>query len=226
MQRSIRKIKTVFLLSSIAMFTMSCVVLFCGWNVYRLGAQDTSKRKAAPSIRLDAEPSHPSKSDTIDLAIWNRRLSSFPTSNPMPIEESSVEVEPVEIQEPIIREPMDIAETFEIRLVGTVIEAGRSMAIAIDGQGKLDFRNEGEMLQLEPAGIQITKVSADAIRVTYQGVESNWQIGQPLTITQTNILDQKPIDMEEHVQPIQKKRKMTVEEELEMMNGNSPSTSF
>lgn len=112
------------------------------------------------------------------LDIWGRSLqhgfraeASTTVASPKP--------QIVEAVVPVIPPPPVISD-LGLRLVGTVLEEGRSMAIAIDGSGTLDFRGEGDLLRLQPDGVRIDKVSKESVLVSYQGKSSTWQKGQTL----------------------------------------------
>ncbi len=166
-------------------------------------------------------------------------------------------VEPVA---PIIPPPPAISD-LGLRLVGTVLEEGRSMAIAIDGSGTLDFRGEGDLLRLQPDGIRIDKVSKGSVLVSYQGKSSTWQMGQSLQFqtaappgvqeptplattitTEDSSLDQPKLEIMAGAQdqptqlPDQPPSaitpnnealpKMSVEDELDMLNSPKPLDPF
>lgn len=64
----------------------------------------------------------------------------------------------------------------DVRLVGTIIDADRSVAIVSDSSGKLDVKSRGETLELSPAGITIDAIDSQAVTLTYQGRQSTIQL--------------------------------------------------
>jgi len=117
-----------------------------------------------------------------------------------------------------------------LRLVGTVVEQGKSMAIAIDRQGKLDFRGEGDEFQLVPEGVHVDAILIDSIRVSFQGQASTWRLGQSLTIdAAASALSAPAVDAAapaiDAAAPA-RSRPMSIQEELNSLNGDSPSGSF
>ena len=117
-----------------------------------------------------------------------------------------------------------------LRLVGTVIEQGRSIAIAIDQAGKLDFCREGDSLQLEPEGVHVESVSDKSVRVSFKGQASTWLMGQSLRFesdernpnqpkgVSPRLSNEVPVPTQSPTQP-----KMSLEEELDLINGVQPS---
>ena len=106
-----------------------------------------------------------------------------------------------------------------LRLVGTVIEQGRSIAIAIDRAGKLDFCREGDSLELEPEGVRVESVFDNSVRVSFKGQASIWLMGQSLRFE-----SEEPVPFAGPA-PIESRNqsKMTLEEELELINSALPS---
>jgi hypothetical protein len=184
--------------------------------------------------------------------IWGRSLQNgFRAEAPTTIAPPKPPI--VEAVAPAVSPPPAISD-LGLRLVGTILEEGRSMAIAIDGSGTLDFRGEGDLLRLQPDGIRIDKVSKESVLVSYQGKSSTWQMGQslqfqttaslsgqepiPLTTTimaenssfvqptpeiMAQTLDQPPSAMPTNTDALPK---MSVEDELDMLNSPKPLDPF
>ncbi len=102
------------------------------------------------------------------------------------------------------------------------------MAIAISPDGQLDFRSEGDTLRLQPPGILINSISPEAVEVTYQGMKTTWQMGQVLSFKQAS----QPTDSSAKIpianpsdsataQPREAVKRMSIEEELDSLNGRS-----
>jgi len=59
--------------------------------------------------------------------------------------------------------------SFGIMLVGTVIEANKSLALFRDGLGYFDMKGVGEPLELTPAGAQVANIEPGLATVRYEG---------------------------------------------------------
>jgi hypothetical protein len=158
-----------------------------------------------PMTTIDGSPV------SFDDALWSRPLqygfrdkvdlSPEPVAMPSP-------------SPPVVPLARTLVKDLGLRLVGTAIEAGQSIAIVVDQQGKLDFRKEGEELSLQPSGVRIESVLAKSVRISYLGQTREWGLGQPLTWeTQTTIHEP---NTPSSVNP--SKPKMSIEDELERMN--------
>jgi hypothetical protein len=64
----------------------------------------------------------------------------------------------------------------DLRLVGTIINADRSVAIVSDASGNLDVKGRGETLELSPPGITIDAIDSQAITLSYQGRQSTIEL--------------------------------------------------
>ncbi len=169
---------------------VSAAALIGGWGWFSQWQEDSrleqerdsgsikANRGSMPSDPKIGVESKPIGDNVAASDIWGRSLqhgfraeASTPVAPPkLPIVEAVVPVVP----------PPPATTDLGLRLVGTVLEEGRSMAIAIDGLGTLDFRGEGDLLRLQPDGVRIDKVSRESVLVSYQGQSSTWQMGQSL----------------------------------------------
>jgi hypothetical protein len=149
----------------------------------------------------------------LDPSIWTRPLQfgfreRLPPK-PLPAPAEMPRSTPATVHTPI---HVDLG----LRLVGTVIEEGRSTLIAIDRLGKLDFRKQGDTLELEPNGVHIESIANGSARVTYQGQSLDWYLGQSLSVAPSGAsIPQQPTPPSMLPTP---RTKMSVEEELEMIN--------
>jgi len=64
----------------------------------------------------------------------------------------------------------------DMRLVGTILESGRSMAIVADAAGKIDLKGAGETLDLEPEGVRVESINAESVTVSHNGREQMLKI--------------------------------------------------
>ncbi len=181
-------------------------------------AESTAKSKSSPVGQSNAKP-------LTESSVWTRRLQSgFSVKASAPIVENVIPNIPVVSTPTATQTPksMDLG----LRLVGTVIEKGGSMAIAIDRVGKLDFCCEGSSLQLQPEGVRIESVSTDFVNVSFNGQSASWQMGQTLRFnTGTNEkTDLLPPSASKNSPPM--KPKLSVVDELELINGTTSSAPF
>lgn len=167
-----------------------------------------------------------SKESTSASGIWSRKLQSgfIAKSSPTIAEPKTLSNVPV----PNAIAPRSAAPDAGLRLVGTVIEKGRSMAIAIDRVGKLDFCPEGNSIQLEPDGVRVESVDRDSVRVSFRGQSATWLMGQMLRFESDVGLEATAMPMQDsNSKPMTPKPKLSfeqeLEEELERINGDSPT---
>jgi len=231
-----------------------------GWGWFSLWQEDfqaqtqtdsanlRSDRPATSSDIASKAKNEAENKDAISHAmasdVWGRSLqhgfrlesSAFTTPPKQPVVEANAEaIAPPPPPPPAIND-------LGLRLVGTVLEEGRSMAIAIDGLGTLDFRGEGDLLRLQPDGVRIDKVSKESVLVSYQGKSSNWQMGQSLQFqvaasvknpqpmapaTGSDSLDNDSLDSASNSMSLDQPNtpasaKMSVEDELDMLNDSAP----
>jgi hypothetical protein len=61
------------------------------------------------------------------------------------------------------------AEQIRVSLVGTILESGRSKAIFIGPDGKLDLKGIGQDLELAPRGMRVESIQLASVILSYQG---------------------------------------------------------
>lgn len=79
-----------------------------------------------------------------------------------------------------------------IRLVGTIVEDGNSIAIATDQSGRLSFQSEGNAFDLEPAGVTLRRITAADVTVSFEGQTLTMKVGERLrrdSNTMTNAVE-------------------------------------
>ncbi|MCY2974806.1 MAG: hypothetical protein NTW52_09110 [Planctomycetota bacterium] len=247
---------------------ISAAALVGGWGWFSHLQEDSKFEQPSESTSIKASralnpsditsksknelESNANSGSVASLDIWGRSLQ-----HGFRAEASTTIVPPkppiVEAVAPVIPPPPAIND-LGLRLVGTVLEEGRSMAIAIDGSGTLDFRGEGDLLRLQPDGVRIDKVSKGSVLVSYQGKSSTWQMGQSLqfqtaastggqepiplttaTATENNSFDQpspkmmpQQPDQPPSAMPTNTKAlpKMSIDDELDMLNSPKPLDPF
>jgi len=204
---------------------------FWGWIASRkisptLGTLTESNTVRRPSGLAKSGPDAASQSSDkaiLNSKLWTRNLQSgFRANRVDSVVENTNFIKPapaLPLPAPVLQLP-----DMGLRLVGTVIEKGRSMAIAIDRGGKLDFCREGTSLQLDPEGVRIESVFTDSVLVSFQGEKANWQMGQALRFSGTGIVGAKVDSLPSPAtNSIQNKPKMSTADELDMINGDTPS---
>ena len=155
--------------------------------------------------------------------IWARRLQSgFQTKSSSSVMEPMTSV--VAPRTNVVIPQRSTTPDVGLRLVGTVIEHGRSIAIAIDRAGKLDFCREGDSLQLKPEGVRVESVSDNSVRVSFKGQASTWLMGQSLRFESEDPSEPQGVSPRFSTEIIdppgsRNQPKMSLEEELELING-------
>lgn len=186
-----------------------------------------NKPLAVSSNENSGSQNRSSNENTIASAIWTRKLQSG-----FVVKSSSIIAEPktpTNVALPkVIASPRSAASDTGLRLVGTVIEKGRSMAIAIDRVGKLDFCPEGNSIQLDPEGVRVESVGTDSVQVSFRGQASTWLMGQVLRFEADVGSEATAMPMQEPTsKQTRPKSKLSPEEELveelERINGDSPT---
>jgi len=231
---SIKSINRSLNLAACGMISIAVCVGAWGWlSGDRLTTQplDATRAVRAPLTSVDKNPEAKAIADDLIVSeIWSRPLrGGFRTKTPT--RPDSVKP-PVVVVPPAVNQRPNVTRTdLGLRLVGTVLEGGNSMAIAIDRQGKLDFRKEGELFDLIPEGVRVESVLVDSIRVTYQGQDATWRLGESLTLNESDRsgAHSQPapaITEPEKSSPLVPTRRMTLEEELDFINGDPPKSSF
>ena len=184
-----------------------------------------NKPLAVSSTEGSVSPNRSSKESTSTSGIWSRKLQSgfIAKLSPTIAEPKTLSNVPL----PNAIAPRSTAPDAGLRLVGTVIEKGRSMAIAIDRAGKLDFCPEGNSIQLEPEGVRIESVDTDSVRVSFRGQSTTWLMGQMLRFESDVGLEATAMPMQDsNSGPMSAKPKLSFEEleiQLEQVNGGSPT---
>ena len=59
----------------------------------------------------------------------------------------------------------------KLKLVGTIVEDGRPVAIAMDAEGTIDLKRPGQQFDLKPEGVTLKSVRKGAIVVSYQNAD-------------------------------------------------------
>lgn len=98
--------------------------------------------------------------------VWSRPLLG-PLVDPLPPPVVSPP-EPTVVTPLVPREPT--RTPLDVRLVGTILEAGRSMALLADSSGRIHLKRSGETIEL-PAGdtIEVGDILVDQVTVTRRG---------------------------------------------------------
>ncbi len=112
---------------------------------------------------------------------------------------------------PMVKMPLSTrsSKALDLRLLGTVVEPGRSVLISEKETGVIDFHAEGQTIAIgdvsvsagkrdqEPdsdRGVRIDSIGAGWAWVTYRGHRSRWEVGQPLAL---NLDGSSPVKVED-----------------------------
>ncbi len=192
-----------------------------GWG-WVTGA--TPSRIDLAAIANTAKPTLPAQTDLVSTSQqidWARPLQSGFRE---PVQPQMPPAAPLVVTPKIAPSPRKIQPAavpiLGLRLIGTVVEAGRSLAIASDAQGQLDFRGVGDSFQLEPSGVKLVSIASDSVTVSVDGESTTWRLGEPLAATRSSIdamLDKQSATPE----PRPPVSPLNLEEELRRLNGKS-----
>jgi len=90
--------------------------------------------------------------------------ASMPLRHPLVDSKPQPKTRPQEPQTPVAR-----IVTPQFKLVATVIEAGRNVAIISDARGRTDLKGVGEKLQLLPSGASVHEIQPNQVTIEFQG---------------------------------------------------------
>ncbi|TWT82572.1 hypothetical protein CA13_40350 [Planctomycetes bacterium CA13] len=122
-------------------------------------------------------------------AVWSRSLqgkllSAKPPARPV------APTPPRIIVKPNVVPAVPIRTDTGIRLVGTVVEPGRSLAIATDRQGQFAFQGVGERLRLLPKGVLVESIDSAGVWVKYKGQRIQLVVGENLMLnSESKVMD-------------------------------------
>jgi hypothetical protein len=143
----------------------------CGAAAWSLRAIDAGNPGLMSQLRQAAPPRgvEPIRSRAIEPAVLARSLRG-PLYDPPPDTPS-----PVPQPRPVPPAPPTRPD-LDVTLVGTIIEAERSLAILADPSGKFDIKTVGQSLELSPAGIIVESIEAERVTLRYQGRQTTVQL--------------------------------------------------
>jgi hypothetical protein len=82
--------------------------------------------------------------------------------------------QPVQVVKPSVAIPSNVG--FGIKLVGTMIEPSKTLALFRDEQGMFDLKGVGQPLVLTPAGAQIENIESGMATLRYEGREIRLEV--------------------------------------------------
>ncbi|MEM1224460.1 MAG: hypothetical protein AAGJ40_02120 [Planctomycetota bacterium] len=130
----------------------------------------------AQPVRMLAAPTTDSNSVTaVEDSIWRRSLRGG--FRAVPQVSSRTPPPRTDVRRPA---PSPTRANIGIRLVGTIVEPGRSIAIATDRTGRLAFHGEGESLALQPPGVTLHRITSDDVTVSFEGETLTMRVGELL----------------------------------------------
>ena len=219
---SVTKTRRTMNRSAAGMVLAAIAVGFWGWTssssspIENSEAHVSSKRiRPEQATESSTAPTASHSNGDADSEIWSRPLQ-FGFRERSDSVASATAMSTTVPSAPVVVPKGTNSKDSGLRLVGTVIEQGRSMAIAIDALGRLDFRGVGDFVQLDPQGVRIDSVSDRSVRISFQGKSVDWQMGQSLRM-ESDATSSEPEMPTPIVLPMRPKR--TLEEELEILNG-------
>ena len=152
-------------LTSLSLSLVVVAVGFIAWaQLQPLPTLETASSGILPPGRV--RPAATSQQQRIDVndPCWNMALSAQVNrpgeiETPEPEEFDTIDVEPV------------VRRDLEFRLMGIVLEAGKSQAIVTDANRQIDIRGRGESLELDPQGAIVKAIREDSILISIDGVD-------------------------------------------------------
>lgn len=152
-------------LTSLSLLLLVAAVGFVAWAQFQpLPTLEISATSALPpsNVLPNATPHQPRVHP--DNPCWQMALSAQvvePTEFQPPRTE---DVDPIDV-EPIVQ------RNLEFRLMGIVLEGGKSQAIVSDANRQIDIRGRGESLELHPQGAIVKSISDDSILISFDGID-------------------------------------------------------
>lgn len=160
--------------------TAAMIAGACGGGYWAVSEIDVkaSPSSAGPVVQMAPVPMDSDNQQASNMSIAMRSLRG-PLYDPPPIASRPQTPPPRPPAPPQPRTPP--VARLDVQLVGTIIDADRSVAIVSDASGKLDVKSRGETLELSPAGIIIDAIDSQAVTLTYQGRQSTIQLDRTAT---------------------------------------------
>ena len=102
---------------------------------------------------------------------WQRKLRQPLVDPPKP------KPKPLVIK-PLVKQPAGVPKPtkIDITLVGTILEPGRDVGVFADTSGGIDLKPVGKILDLEPKGVRVEKISETKATVSLQGRKQTLEI--------------------------------------------------
>jgi len=100
-------------------------------------------------------------------ALWRKRLQGGAAEAPPP-EETPTEAMPAPKS---ATAHTDADAAFGLRLAGTVLESGKSMAVLIDNQGRILLRSAGDSIATDGGPVSIQRIELHSVALAHQGRE-------------------------------------------------------
>lgn len=162
--------------------TTAMIAGACGGGYWAVSEINTDTSMSSARRVVQTKPFLPVENDQqmTDKSIAMRSLRG-PLYDPPPMASRPPTSAPRPQPPPQPRTPP--VARLNLRLVGTIIDADRSVAIVSDSSGKLDVKSRGETLELSPAGITIDAITSQAVTLTYQGRQSTIQLDRNASAT-------------------------------------------
>jgi len=121
-------------------------------------------------------------------AVWSRSFQKrrvVPASSPRP-------TQPVKKRVAAKQKPA--TPDSGMRLVGTVVETGQSMAIASDSKGQLVFQQEGERFRLAKGGLLLEEIDSEGVWVRFKGNRTQVLVGDVFPSKRSNPVSDESAD--------------------------------
>jgi len=229
--------------SAVVGLLTASAVAWTAWPVTRAIDDESLLGKRIASLSSDIDGNDATAAQIARWeSIWERPLQgkSPRSSSRDPVAAPS---EPPPRRTPEAERPRVASPAFGMKLIGTVVERGRSVAIVSDSGGSLGFAGVGETFDLQPGGVQVVRIDDGSATMRYRNKQTTLRIGQllrPATSLQDSpasgaksslLVKEAPVNETSSTPPPAEnmpfqKDAMSLEDELELLNGDFDERIF
>lgn len=149
-----------WLLKALALLFLGIAVGSLIWEVQAYRVELTNLTGHPPLQRTPARFAEAPPLDQF-AASWHRELQGRSVD---------LEAEPEPEPDAEDQQVTNVAiKRIRIKLVGTILETGRSKAIFVGPDGKIDLKGVGQNLELTPKGVRVEHIELASVTLSFQG---------------------------------------------------------
>ena len=168
----LRQINRLLKIGAVLFLAAAAAIIAGEFNTPRgLASLDPPSRRAKSAVTNRFVKAPPLEEFAL---YWDRRLQGT-GFDPLP-EPMDLDPEPEMVAD---EPPLRATDRLRVRLVGTILEAGRSRAIFLGPQGRIDQKGVGQKLDLSPAGILVEQIQLASVTLSYQGEKVTLRLASP-----------------------------------------------